>query len=95
MVFQLYGDIMYTKSKQDNGLAPSPFAVQGASSYFNTAVFVPFLDPRTGMAFGNLPGPGGSAAEHALNQKITDAAQLAIIQNSPFNPFPGRQASES
>ena len=27
---QLYGDIMYTKSKQDNGLAAAPFALSNA-----------------------------------------------------------------
>ena len=35
---QLYGDLLYAKTKQDNGLAPSPFAIDGAtaqSSRFN------------------------------------------------------------
>jgi outer membrane receptor protein involved in Fe transport len=32
---QIYGDIMYSKTKQDNGLAASPFAVSGANSPYN------------------------------------------------------------
>lgn len=33
---QMYGDIMYTKSKQDNGLAAAPFAVVGRNSPYNS-----------------------------------------------------------
>ncbi|MFL6589503.1 MAG: TonB-dependent receptor domain-containing protein [Chthoniobacterales bacterium] len=32
---QMYGDIMYSKTKQDNGLAASPFAVGGQNSPYN------------------------------------------------------------
>ena len=37
---QLYGDIMYSKTKQDNGLAGSPFALGGATA--RTSPFNPF-----------------------------------------------------
>jgi iron complex outermembrane receptor protein len=42
---QLYGDIMYTKSKQDNGLAGAPFAMSSAFnglSEVKASVFNPF-----------------------------------------------------
>ncbi|MEY2483443.1 MAG: iron complex outerrane recepter protein [Verrucomicrobiota bacterium] len=39
---QIYGDIMYSKTKQDNGLAGSPFAVGGQDSPYNP--FGAFLD---------------------------------------------------
>ena len=37
---QLYGDIMYSKTKQDNGLAASPFALGGATA--RSSPFNPF-----------------------------------------------------
>ncbi|MGZ5004505.1 MAG: TonB-dependent receptor domain-containing protein [Chthoniobacterales bacterium] len=37
---QLYGDIMYAKTKQDNGLAASPFFLDGTE--INTSIFNPF-----------------------------------------------------
>ena len=37
---QLYGDLMYTKSKQDNGLAASPVAIDGATG--QTSPYNPF-----------------------------------------------------
>ena len=42
---QLYGDIMYSKSKQDNGLAAAPFTISSANNGRNEArasVFNPF-----------------------------------------------------
>jgi iron complex outermembrane recepter protein len=60
---QLYGDILYAKTKQDNGLAPSPFSIP-LGLYVNPSV--------------------------GVNSEATSRAdQLAIIRNSPFNPFPG------
>ncbi len=42
---QVYGDMMYTHERQNNGLAGAPFAVFGADSPFN-----PFgIDPATGV----------------------------------------------
>jgi iron complex outermembrane receptor protein len=40
---QVYGDIMYAKTKQDNGLAPAPFALGNAE--INASKFNPFLNP--------------------------------------------------
>ena len=46
---QLYGDIMYAKTKQDNGLAASPFSITNAANGINTArasIFNPFPNNR-------------------------------------------------
>ena len=69
---QLYGDIMYSKTKQDNGLAPSPFTIPLAR----------YRNPNLGIfngrdANGNLNG--------SLDNST--AAQRAFIRNSIFNPF--------
>ncbi|MEY2495479.1 MAG: iron complex outerrane recepter protein [Verrucomicrobiota bacterium] len=50
---QLYGDIMYSKSKQDNGLAGAPFtfssAANGDQAAIRGSVFNPVgIDPNTG-----------------------------------------------
>jgi outer membrane receptor protein involved in Fe transport len=88
---QLYGDVMYSKAKQDNGLAPSPFTII-LDSYGNPNLFVPLMDPRTGQPFGYLTPPTvRNPTTLAEFTKFSNAAQRAIIQNSPFNPFPGRQ----
>src|SRR6202140_1251839 len=42
---QLYGDIMYSKTKQDNGLAAAPFAVGGTVAAPGTAVRVANASP--------------------------------------------------
>jgi iron complex outermembrane receptor protein len=42
---QLYGDIMYSKTKQDNGLAASPFSITNAANGINVvraSIFNPF-----------------------------------------------------
>ncbi|MDQ6655998.1 MAG: TonB-dependent receptor, partial [Verrucomicrobiota bacterium] len=42
---QIYGDVMYSKTKQDNGLAPSPFTISSATNGRNEArasIFNPF-----------------------------------------------------
>ncbi|MFN2508352.1 MAG: TonB-dependent receptor plug domain-containing protein, partial [Chthoniobacterales bacterium] len=69
---QLYGDILYAKTKQDNGLAPAPFGVP---------------EPR----YRNEPLGifNGRDASGRLNGSLDNSneAQLAIIRNSPFNPF--------
>ena len=39
---QIYGDIMYAKTKQDNGLAASPFTIP-LGGYVNPSVIVPEL----------------------------------------------------
>ncbi|MDQ6912120.1 MAG: TonB-dependent receptor [Verrucomicrobiota bacterium] len=91
---QIYGDVMYSKAKQDNGLAPSPFTIPLAF-YKNANLFIPNIDPRTGKAFGfitpqagvlfnDMPTPAGTRTG------FSTAAQRSVIQNSPFNPFPGR-----
>ena len=44
---QIYGDIMYAKTKQDNGAAPSPFSITNAGNGRNEArasIFNPFGD---------------------------------------------------
>ena len=88
---QLYGDILYSKTKQDNGLAPSPFTII-LDSYANSNLFVPLTDPRTGQPFGYLTPPTvRNPTTLAEFTKFSNAAQRSIIQNSPFNPFPGRQ----
>jgi outer membrane receptor protein involved in Fe transport len=38
---QVYGDMMYSKRKQDNGLAPAPFAIPGSPGYRNASVGIP------------------------------------------------------
>lgn len=60
---QIYGDILYAKTKQDNGLAPSPFSMP-LSLYVNPSVGV-------------------------RSEATSRADQLALLRNSPFNPFPG------
>ncbi len=89
---QIYGDVMYAKTKQDNGLAPSPFSIP-LGGYDNPGVVVPFTDPRTGLPFGPLtPGANGRAPglPDISFANFSTAAQRAIIQNSPFNPIAGR-----
>ncbi len=42
---QIYGDVLYAKTKQDNGAAPSPFSITNAGNGRNTArlsIFNPF-----------------------------------------------------
>ncbi|MDQ6654746.1 MAG: TonB-dependent receptor plug domain-containing protein, partial [Verrucomicrobiota bacterium] len=42
---QIYGDLMYSKTKQDNGLAPAPFTISSATNGRNEArasIFNPF-----------------------------------------------------
>jgi iron complex outermembrane receptor protein len=69
---QIYGDLLYAKTKQDNGLAPSPF-----------------LMPTARYRNGDLGIFNGRDANGILNGSLdnSNAAQLAIIRNSPFNPF--------
>jgi len=69
---QLYGDLMYAKTKQDNGLAPSPFTI-----------------PLARYANASLGITNGRDANGRLNGSVDNstAAQRAIIQNSPYNPF--------
>ncbi len=89
---QIYGDVMYAKTKQDNGLAPSPFSIP-LGGYDNPGVVVPYIDPRTGVAFGPItPGFNGRAPglPDISFGSFTTAAQRAIIQNSIFNPIAGR-----
>jgi iron complex outermembrane receptor protein len=46
---QLYGDIMYSKTKQDNGLAASPFSITNAANGINVvraSIFNPFPNNR-------------------------------------------------
>ncbi|MEY2560702.1 MAG: hypothetical protein QOG51_1117 [Verrucomicrobiota bacterium] len=50
---QLYGDVMYSKSKQDNGLAAAPFTFSSAANGDQAAIRIsPFnpvgIDPNTG-----------------------------------------------
>src|SRR5450432_868213 len=88
---QLYGDVMYSNTKQDNALAPSPFSI-ALGGYSNPNLFIPNIDPRTGQPFGPLNGtvPGLAPVNGGFGN-FSIAAQQSIIQNSPFNPFPGRQ----
>ena len=69
---QIYGDLLYAKTKQDNGLAPSPFTIPLAR-YQNAALGIFNGRDATGRLNGSLDN--------------SDAAQLAIIQSSPYNPF--------
>ncbi|MEY2498363.1 MAG: iron complex outerrane recepter protein, partial [Verrucomicrobiota bacterium] len=48
---QLYGDIMYSKTKQDNGLAGSPFAVPGTSGGVASSPYSPFGRYLTSVAY--------------------------------------------
>ena len=72
---QIYGDIMYSKQKQDNGLAPSPFTIPLAR-YGNASVRPPGFE-STGIVGGPSPAQQASSI----------AGQRAVIRNSPFNPF--------
>ncbi|HEX8678710.1 MAG TPA: TonB-dependent receptor, partial [Chthoniobacterales bacterium] len=85
---QVYGDVMYTASRQDNALAPSPFSIP-LGGYANPAVIVPYTDPRTGMPFGALNSPAPGTPPVSFSQ-FSGAAQRAILQNSIFNPIAGR-----
>ena len=69
---QIYGDLFYARTKQDNGLAPSPF-------------FIP-LERYQNVSLGIF---NGRDANGRLNGSLDNSidAQLAIIRNSPFNPF--------
>jgi iron complex outermembrane receptor protein len=69
---QLYGDVLYAKTKQDNGLAPAPFTMP-VVRYQNSALGIFNGRDATGRLNGSLNN--------------STAAQLAIIRNSPFNPF--------
>jgi len=69
---QIYGDVLYAKTKQDNGLAPAPFTMP-AVRYQNGALGIFNGRDATGRLNGSLDN--------------SNAAQLAIIRNSPFNPF--------
>ncbi|MGH7949809.1 MAG: TonB-dependent receptor plug domain-containing protein, partial [Candidatus Binataceae bacterium] len=71
---QIYGDLLYAKTKQDNGLAPAPFAVPEAR-YQNTALGIFNGRDANGRLDGSLDN--------------STAEQRAIIRNSPFNPFGG------
>ena len=69
---QIYGDLLYAKTKQDNGLAPSPFTIP-AARYQNAALGIFNGRDASGRLDGSLDN--------------SDEAQMAIIQNSPYNPF--------
>lgn len=69
---QLYGDILYAKTKQDNGLAPSPILVPEAR-YENSELGISNGRDRNGRLNGSINN--------------SEEAQLAIVRNSPFNPF--------
>ncbi len=87
---QIYGDVMYAKTKQDNGAAPSPFTIPLAF-YKNATLFIPNTDPRTGQPFGFLTPQNGVLFNDIPGRTgFSTAAQRSVIQNSPFNPFPGR-----
>jgi iron complex outermembrane recepter protein len=69
---QIYGDFLYANTKQDNGLAPSPFSIP-AALYHNAALGIFNGRDENGRLNGSLDN--------------SRAAQLAIIRNSPYNPF--------
>ena len=69
---QIYGDLLYAKTKQDNGLAPAPFFIPEAR-YQNAALGIFNGRDATGRVNGSLDNSA--------------SAQLAIIGNSPYNPF--------
>ena len=48
---QIYGDIMYSKTKQDNGLAGSPFAVPGTDAGQLASPYSPFGKYLTSIAY--------------------------------------------
>ncbi len=52
---QLYGDLLYAKTKQDNGLAGAPFALPGGTA--RSSIFNPFptvIDPDTGAVINGV-----------------------------------------
>jgi iron complex outermembrane receptor protein len=69
---QIYGDLLYAKTKQDNGLAPSPFVIP-EPRYQNGVLGIFNGRDATGRLDGSLDN--------------SRPAQLAIIRNSPYNPF--------
>jgi iron complex outermembrane receptor protein len=69
---QIYGDFLYAKTKQDNGLAPAPFIIPEAR-YQNAALGIFNGRDAAGRLDGSLDN--------------SESAQQAIIRNSPFNPF--------
>ncbi len=69
---QLYGDLLYAKTKQDNGTAPAPVIIP-QSRYRNASLGIFNGRDANGLLNGSLNN--------------SDDAQIAIIQNSPFNPF--------
>ncbi|MDQ6861373.1 MAG: TonB-dependent receptor [Verrucomicrobiota bacterium] len=69
---KVYGDLLYAKTKQDNGLAPAPFSIP-QERYQNAALGI--FNGRD--ANGRLTG--------GLNNSTV--AQQAIARNSPYNPF--------
>ncbi len=69
---QIYGDLLYAKTKQDNGLAPAPVIIT-EPRYENASLGI--FNGRD--ANGRLDGSLDNSEE----------AQLAIARNSPYNPF--------
>lgn len=69
---QIYGDLLYAKTKQDNGLAPGSFAMP-IPRYENAELGIFNGRDETGRLDGSL------------NNSIP--AQQAIMGNSPYNPF--------
>ena len=70
---------MYTKTKQDNGLAGSPFSIPARR-----------VCEHLGHRSEFQPGAPALGPIDAAN---SGARQRAIIQNSPFNPFAGRNGT--
>ena len=67
---QLYGDIMYAKTKQDNGAAASPFSITSPANGLNTArasIFNPFPNNRPVTAANPTGNDLSSVAYRLLN----------------------------
>ena len=69
---QLYGDLLYAKTKQDNGLAGAPFALPGAvarSSPFDPFPTVTHINPVTGAV---VVDNGVTQLRYRLQQELGD-----------------------
>ena len=86
---QLYGDIMYSQTKQDNALAGAPFGVPGTMAETNPATIIASQNHSPYSPFGSF----GSAAFYRVQQDLgnrrsffdNDYHRYVIGVNGDFN----------
>ena len=81
---QIYGDIMYSKSKQDNGLAAAPFASEQRLQRADRSACLDLQSVRQQPELGSLPHPSRNLAT-AVRSTISDYHRYVIGLNGDFN----------